>query len=192
MAKIYLTAGHEIVNGKGTGAHSSYGDEALLAQKVVSDLTRVLSVEYMLYVVNDSNTWKLAETIQWLKGIVSEKDFIIDVHFNAGPDAATGVEVIVPDCASSREVTLADNLAQSISRSLGIRNRGVKKEKDTARKTIGILRYPAKATNVLIEVCFLTNRNDMSAFNSNYDSFIKSLAYVINKSFKNEVLENIS
>lgn len=192
MANIYLTAGHEVVNGKGTGAHSPYGDEAVLAQKVVADLTRTLAVDFLLTVKNDCNNWKLAQVIQWLKGLVSEKDFIIDIHFNIGPESACGVEVIVPDLASQRELSVADLYAQTIARSLTIRNRGVKREKDTARKTIGILRYPAKATNIVIESCFLSNKNDMQAFNENYPRFIHNLSFAINKSFKHEFLENIS
>ncbi len=42
MKTIYLTKGHKIVNGIGTGAISPYGDEAIEAKKLVIDIAKCL------------------------------------------------------------------------------------------------------------------------------------------------------
>lgn len=178
MPKLYLTAGHEIRNGKGTGASSIYGDEAVLAKKLVDDISYKLK---SIDVSNDKADWKLASVIQWIKGLATSQDFVIDVHFNAGPITATGTEVIIPDAFTMKELNFATEVSSVIARTLKIRNRGVKKEKDTARKTLGILRIPNKPTNILIEVCFLSNKEDMQSFNQNYSDLVDNLSAVILK-----------
>jgi N-acetylmuramoyl-L-alanine amidase len=95
----------------------------------------------------------------------NESDVCVDIHFNAGPPTATGVEVITADRFTREELGAATRMSVNCSKILGIRNRGVKTEKDTARKMIGILRNE-KGINLLIEICFISNANDMKAYQS--------------------------
>jgi hypothetical protein len=57
---------------------------------------------------------------------------------------------------------------------MGIRSRGVKSEKDTARKTLAIMR-PA-GINLLPEICFISNRSDVSAYQANKDKVAEVIA----------------
>ena len=52
---------------------------------------------------------------------------------------------------------------------MGIANRGVKTEKQTARKGIGILNLKA-GISVLVEVCFMSNPNDLRAYLKNKEA----------------------
>ena len=73
MKTIYLTAGHEVNDGKGTGAHG-FMDEAVEALKLRNDVAVVLKNKG-IKVITEKNTSKLSEVVSWLKSLVSSKDF---------------------------------------------------------------------------------------------------------------------
>lgn len=88
---------------------------------------------------------------------------IMDIHFNSASPAATGVEVVVHNNASKHSIALATEISEKLSEIIGIKNRGVKREKDTARGKIGILNLKA-GISVLVEVCFISNKSDLEAY----------------------------
>ncbi|CAM2904901.1 N-acetylmuramoyl-L-alanine amidase [Flavobacterium frigoris] len=101
---------------------------------------------------------------------------LVDHHFNASLNpASTGVEVIVANTANANSKALAKELADGTARVLGIANRGVKTEKDTARGSIGILNLKAGIA-CLVEVCFLSNPNDMAKYELRKDELAKFYA----------------
>lgn len=91
---------------------------------------------------------------------------LFDIHFNAGPPSATGTEAIVANNANALSKQFAEELVEGTSKILGIRNRGVKDETGTHHSRIGILRLPAGIA-ALMEVCFITNLADVSAYQVN-------------------------
>lgn len=94
---------------------------------------------------------------------------IFDIHFNASTNSiASGTEMIISNSASENSKKMAAELASGTSLILGIPNRGVKTEKQTARGKIGILNLPA-GISVLAEVCFLSNLSDMAKYDTNKD-----------------------
>ena len=180
MRNIYLTAGHEVINGKGTGAHG-FIDEAVEALKLRDDLAAALKSKG-IKVTTEKNTSKLSEVINWLKSLVTSKDFVIDIHFNASTNPkATGAEVLIDDTSSSIEKTFSRELTEVMSDTLKIKNRGVKLESDTRHKKLGIISGPSAATNVLLEVCFVSNQEDVKSYKNNYFYLIENLAKVIEK-----------
>lgn len=89
---------------------------------------------------------------------------ILDVHFNASANPlANGTEMIVNNNASDLSIQMAEELAKGTAQILGIKNRGVKTERDTARGRIGILNLKA-GISVLAEICFLTNAEDITKY----------------------------
>lgn len=89
---------------------------------------------------------------------------LVDHHFNAVVNpAASGTEVIVANKASEASKALAKELAEGTSCILGIPNRGVKTEAQTARGRIGILNLNAGVA-VLVEICFISNPQDMAKY----------------------------
>ncbi len=183
--KIFLTAGHQVINGKGTGASSKFGDEAVEALRIRNSLTQVLRAKG-LQVLNDVPSDTLTKVINWVKSIVAKDDVLIDIHFNAGPSQANGTEVFIPKEYTKTEVAFGTALAKAISTALGTKLRtgrmayaGIKTEDESQHTRIGVLSGPTMATNALIEVCFITNEIDMSSYRNHYEKMINELARVI-------------
>jgi N-acetylmuramoyl-L-alanine amidase len=180
MRTVYLIAGHEVVNGRGTGAHG-FIDEAVENERLRNDITKILR-ERNIKVVNDNNRSKLREVISWLKSIIRSQDLIIDIHFNASSNSkATGTETLIPKNANNIEKELASELAKVMASTLNIKNRGVKCESTTRFGRLGILSDPHKAINVLIEVCFVSNKSDVDSYKENYNLLVSVLANVLEK-----------
>jgi N-acetylmuramoyl-L-alanine amidase len=184
--KVYLTAGHQIINGRGNGAHG-YGDEAVEAAKLRDALTARLR-ERGVQVINESNATSLQRVLDWLRASVTERDMVVDIHFNAATNpAAQGTEVLIPNKHTQTELVLARDLAAAISKSINVPLRrgdtiysGVKTEAASARSSIGILRGPFKAHNVLLEICFITNYKEMTTnYPNGFTALVNNLADVI-------------
>jgi N-acetylmuramoyl-L-alanine amidase len=94
--------------------------------------------------------------------ISSESDVVCDIHFNAGPPTATGVEVIVPERSTETERKFAALICERFANIMNIRSRGVKSEAQTARKRIGVMRE--LGINLLIEVAFISNPKDIAMY----------------------------
>jgi N-acetylmuramoyl-L-alanine amidase len=187
--KIYLTAGHNVVNGRGTGAfgvaHPKYPNgfdeaaEAIVLRDLVTTELRLKG----LNVVNDSNDTALNGVLTWLRNTAGNGDLCIEIHFNALPGSATGVECVVANDHSMREGELARALCRAVNEATGVRIRnrapgrgGVIFESETARGRIGYLHSPAVAYNALLEVCFCTSKQDVDKYFANRNQLAKTLA----------------
>lgn len=186
--RLFLSAGHSNLVGQkdcgASGGKDSNGKpyiEGVLAVEFVELLkTELINIGVTPIVDKYSNI--LVETMAAFKPLVGAKDLAIEIHWNAGVATATGVEVIIPGRAGLKESTAfelstATQLSSMISTTLGIKNRGAKAEKDTARKTLGWMRVPCE--NVLIEMCFISNLTDMNNYQNNKKSLaIKMASYI--------------
>ena len=175
MSKLFLTAGH---TGAGTGA-KKYLDEGAETIRLRNDLKNELSW-YGVHVVIDSDRASLSEVITSIKSRATFSDYVLDLHFNAG--GGTGVEAFVNDNATVEENSMALGLCMCVSRVLGIKNRGVKKQGQSARGRLGILGIDANA--VLLEVCFVDSKSDSDSYKFNYSELVKSLSEVIKKNMR--------
>lgn len=111
-------------------------------------------------------------------------DVILDMHLNASSSSSTGVEVFISNNAGSQSKLMAKEIVDGLAKIMNIKNRGVKKESESARKKLGILNLPGTA--VLIEFCFITNKNDMESFLKNRDKIVSFLADMLIKYDKNK------
>jgi N-acetylmuramoyl-L-alanine amidase len=180
--KIYITSGHQVINGKGNGAFGVDGfDEAVQARRLVNDIINNMKfangVDKNL-ILTDNDSWSLNAVIGWLAKAVTKECLTIDVHFNAfSSPKATGTEVLIADSATKQEISFAKDVVFSIANTLKIGNRGVKKESESARGKLGMLSGGgAKAVNILVEVCFITNPNDVNAYNTRYWNLVENLS----------------
>ena len=117
-------------------------------------------------------------TIKILSGILtpSSGSVLVDHHFNASSNPnATGTEVIVSNNANANSKALAKELAEGTACILGIANRGVKTEAQTARGRIGILNLNAGIA-CLVEIAFLSNPNDMVKYELKKDELARFYA----------------
>lgn len=170
---LFISSGH---GGADPGASSGgYVERDLtieLRQLIVNELNK-LGVNPR----TDPNTNALAQTLTWLRGKFGQRDILLDIHFNASHNTtAKGSEIIVPDGASEFETSLSNALLKVFT-DIGFRDRGVKPEALTARKSLAWMRPDAE--NVLLEVCFITNTSDMTLYVNSKRIIAKRLAFVL-------------
>jgi len=176
--KLFLSAGHAIkASGKDPGATGNGYWEGDLAFAFVSLLnTELLNLGVKATVDNKSNI--LVNTLSVIKSLATTEDWLlIEFHFNAGGPTATGVEVVIPKVYDSKEQKVAKDIADIISRKLNIKLRGkagVITEDLTARGTLGWMRPTGK--NILVELCFISNKSDIDSYNKNKVELAKAIA----------------
>lgn len=180
---IFVVAGH---SGPGTGANGfiDEGKETIIFRDKLADELR----KYNINVDGDFGREKssLRDIIATMKSSVKPNDISIDIHFNAvGNPSVSGTEVFIPTNYTMLEQSLATTIANTMSKSLGIKNRGVKTEKQSAHKTLGML-SGFDCLNILIEVCFVSNKADADSYYTNRDFMIKQLGLDI----KNFLINN--
>lgn len=185
MKKVFLTAGHEIKEGGATtGAKTIHGNEAALVRMLVTDIACSLYEKYKIMAITDKDHWSLVYVVGWLKNLVKKDDIIIDFHFNAFHlESANGTEAFIPDKHTTAEKLLANDIVNAITDAIGTskRNPPVKTESQSQHPRLAILSTPTLAVNVLVEICFLSNPNDMAAFfdMEKYSKMIDNLVEVI-------------
>lgn len=174
--KLFIAAGHSNVKGGDLGASANGYTEGLLTIElrdlIVSEL-KAIGVNPTI----DANSNALAQSIQYFKAFTNPDALLIDIHFNAGTSAASGVEVIVPDDANAYEKSVAQQILTATTKTLGLLSRGLLKESQTPRKKLGWMRLIGN--NVLIETCFISNVKDMISYNAHKKELAKSIATVI-------------
>lgn len=172
---IFLLAGHHSHDIGAVGNGFIEAKETIRVRNRVSELLRAKGVD----VWNDKDNWNLQTVINEISKSSKPSDIVCDIHFNAGPESATGCEVFVPNEAVKTELLLANDLCLCISKTLNIRNRGVKRESDSQHRRLGMMR--PSGVNVLIEVCFISNSFDMKSYNENFETMCNSVASVLLK-----------
>lgn len=159
---IYLCAGH---GGSDSGAVYFGKKESDLTFDFTSSLHKVLS-SYDINCLLDKKENKAQDTINYLKNIIKQDDIALDFHFNASENKdASGCEVFVPESPSKKEIDLAGKVCYTISTYLGIKNRGIKKPSESKRGKIGFLEL--NCNTILIEICFMSNLQDMDKYEKN-------------------------
>ena len=159
MRRVFLIAGH---SGHSTGANGfiDEGKETI----VLRDLIAKNLSEMGVLVIKDDNLTPLTKVVQWLRNQITKKDICIDIHFNASSNnSANGSEVFIPTKNTSDEVELANMFRDSLSKFF--KDRGVSLESKSYHGKIAML-SGFDCCNVLLEVCFVSNKNDADAYNS--------------------------
>lgn len=171
--KVILSAGHGGDDPGASGNGYIERDLAIELRNLVAAELRLLGVPCEL----DHDRNALAATMQWIKGKFTAKDILVDIHWNAaGNPEAKGSEVIVPEKASAFELNLAADLLKVFT-GFGFKDRGVRSEALTARKSLAWMK--PQAETVLIEVCFISNGNDMKLYLANKNGIARGLARVL-------------
>lgn len=179
--KIYVSAGHSSKPGNGRDAGASgngfiEGVEMAELRNIIVKELKVLGAE----VIVDKDDSILTDTIKEFKPITTENDIVVDLHLNSATAKATGVETLVPDPPTQFERNLAERFSRTVSDILGIPTRGVKgvkTEAESQHKRLGFMRLAG--SNILLEVCFISNPNDMKIYREKRFELGKALAKVL-------------
>lgn len=184
MRQIFISAGHSNTKGRDRGAVSNGYVEGDLTVQLRSLIVEELNSMGLKPIV-DSDDSILSQTINFFRSKVSPSCIVLDIHFNAGPPNAKGTETLIPKNSSSFERELAYQLSKDVSDTLGIPMRGnlngfpgVKTELQSHHGSLGWMRLTGE--NVLMEVCFITNTQEMF----NYIGNQRLLAYKIATTLK--------
>lgn len=182
--KVFISAGHGNVPGKDMGAESTLilkeGQLTVELRKLVISELKTLNV----YAIDDPDPNITKDTVQIINATLTSKDVAVDIHFNWFIKAsAKGTEVLIPFKSSIYERELAKKLCAEISNVLKTTNRGVKTEAESA---IGRLLFMTpKCENILIEVCFLSNLEDIMSYFEKKNEVAKVIADCIYNSITN-------
>ena len=173
--KILLIAGH---GGNDPGACSSYGTEATETRRVVNQLKANLLC-YNNVSVDVYNTSRDCYTDcgnGTLQVSFSNYSYVFEVHFNSATAAAKGTEIYVTRSESG--VTVEQAVVNKIA-ALGFTNRGVKRSNFrviSRAKSAGV-------SSALLEVCFISNKDDMSRYNSKFQQVCDAISSGIAQGF---------
>ena len=160
---IFILAGHHN-NDPGAISPHTGEKEADLTKELAGMVTeRINDIAPDIETWNDDPNDALNRVVAKISERITNKDIICDIHFNSfHSSSATGFEVIVSNNAGQVSKSIANDLCDIIPKVIGISNRGVKTESQTARGRLAIVNLPGVA--VLIETAFLSNPTDMDKY----------------------------
>jgi N-acetylmuramoyl-L-alanine amidase len=184
MRTIYLSAGHSTNPSRDRGAVGSGYIEGIETARIRKRVAQICRQKYGLKVIEDADDSILSETINYFRRLVTPECIAIDFHFNAATPQATGTETFVDNNANQLECQLAYALSHVAHVELKIPKRGrfngftgVKPERESARGSLGFFRFTAN--QVLPEVCFISNPNDMRTYENNFERYCSGVAITL-------------
>lgn len=170
----FISAGH---HNKDSGAVGNGYQENKLTMEF-RDLVVAECLKKGLKVITDKDTETLGEYLRRIQ--TGSGSVVIEFHFDAATvKTATGTTALVGDDADRLDKAFANELTLATSSILGIKNRGVKSESDSHRGRLGLMRE--QGTVALLEICFISNENDMKAYQKNKKQLAYAIAGVIEK-----------
>jgi N-acetylmuramoyl-L-alanine amidase len=115
----------------------------------------------------------LREAVKLAKG----KDIAIEVHLNAAANpTASGVETL----SGPEDMQLGAKLCAAISRELNIKNRGAKPENAGQHHRLAFV----QAGGIILELFFITNPNDLAAYDGRKWPLARAVAKVIEDAYR--------
>lgn len=168
--QIAITAGH---SGTDPGAvnTSLKLTEAGLATNLRDQVAALLRLRGFTVVEDgaDGENQPLKQALTLVKNRLA-----IELHFNAGPPTAKGVEAI----SLPKLRAFSCKLAQSVARTLKTKVRGMEGWIDQSQSQHPRLAF-VQAGGVILEVCFISNNQEMIFYTANSSLVARSIVEVI-------------
>jgi N-acetylmuramoyl-L-alanine amidase len=164
---MYISAGHSNTDPGAVAFGRKEADIAAEVRNIVSFYLTRAGVAHELD-GNGTDNLPLAATVKKSR----RHQVSVEFHCNASNNgAATGCEVL---CAP-KDNTLAAKICNAIASSLGIRNRGVKPENAGQHHRLAFV----QAGGMVVELFFITNRNDLAQYDARKWLLGKAIAEVL-------------
>ena len=177
---IFVSAGHNSKSKKvkaDPGAVANGYKEGDLAIEFRNLVCRELDALRAPY-ITDTDEETLAMYLQRIK--TGNGSVVVEFHFDAaGSAAATGTTGLIEAEADRLDKAFAKELTDSTAAILGIRNRGILDEGQSHRGRLGLMREDGIIC--LLEICFITNKNDLDRYFANKELLAKRYAEIIVK-----------
>lgn len=176
MRDLIISAGHGSSDPGASGNGLIERDECIWLRDAICVELDKYGVKYR----KDRNQDALAATLAFFKNIWKPTTIAVDIHFNAvGNSEVNGTEVFIPNNATKFERDLAGAVLKDLVQKGNFRNRGIKTPSQSGRGTLGLFR--PNAEQILIEVCFLSNKIDVALWKVNKYSIAKAIAKTLNE-----------
>ena len=175
---IFISAGHNTGGLKpDPGAVANGFTEAKLAVEIRDLTVKELKKDTSLKVVTDRDDERLGEYLKRIQ--TGSGSVVLEYHFDAASPTATGTTVLIGDDADRLDRAFAKEIVDKTAEVLKINNRGVKPESESHIGKLGLMRE--QGTVALLEVCFITNKNDLKAFQDNKNTLAVELSKIVKK-----------
>jgi N-acetylmuramoyl-L-alanine amidase len=178
MKTLIIGAGHGGTDSGALGSGFKERDLAIEFRNLLVAELQKLSVPC----ITDPDTNALRDSLLYFKNYFKPDSINVDIHWNAGPPAATGTEVLINTQATEFEKQLGGKIAEAIATILNIRNRGLKTELQSARGSLGWMKQPGR--NYIIEMCFISNKTDMDKYQAKKHELAKAMAEILLEAVK--------
>ncbi|RZK12900.1 MAG: N-acetylmuramoyl-L-alanine amidase [Flavobacterium sp.] len=178
---IYISAGHNSQSKtikKDSGAVNKQGvkegDLTIEFRELVSAELTKMGIKH----IKDSDEESLAMYLNRIK--TGNGSVVVEYHFDsAASELATGSTGLIEEEADRLDKAFAKELTDSVSITLGIKNRGIISEKESHRGRLGLMRE--EGIICLVELCFLSNPNDLARYHQGKGALAKKHAEIIRR-----------
>lgn len=188
---IIVSAGHSTKKGEDNGAQGNGYSEGHENARIRKRVVEILKSKYNVQAIIDEDFSELKKSIHTFTTLIKSKKYreseviAFEIHFNASANKdANGVETVIPSEYTESELKLAHEMSLAISDVMKIRLRGttggmkgVITEAYSRAKRLGWMRIPAQ--NVLLELCFITNEEEMNKYSKNFENICQTIAGVL-------------
>ena len=175
---IFISAGHN-PNGlkQDPGAIGNGYHEANLTvefRNLVVALLRAKKID----VITDKDDERLGTYLK--RAQTGNGSVVLGFHFDAaGTSTATGTTVLIGNDADRLDKAFAKELVEACATTLSIKNRGVKTESESHRGGLGLMRE--QGTVALLEICFISNKEDIFQYQNNKISLASKIAEIVER-----------
>lgn len=171
--KILISAGHTNVAGQDRGAMGNGFIEGILTTELRDAVAAKLREKGLKNVVEDGFD---GENQPLTKAILlaRKSNIAVEFHWNAGPPAATGIEVL----SKPKHKAMAQKIAGAINAATGLKLRGESGWKSDSSGQHHRLGF-CEAGGLIVEVCFISNADDMRRYRDNFEAVADGIAAVI-------------
>jgi N-acetylmuramoyl-L-alanine amidase len=177
MGQIFLSAGHYL-NDSGTVAFgTTEAKEMMLLRDLVAKELEAKQAAF----ISVPDTIDLKPTIEWINSKAKNGDVAVELHCNSANGIARGTEAFFIDGNQQRKKDaelLLEALLQEVPElnlSGKLLSRGAKPDTESPHGRLGFCRQVA-VPSILIELCFLDNKQDLELLQQHRDRFAKGLA----------------
>lgn len=171
---IFVSAGHHLKDPGAQGSGTSENIEMMKFRDLVCSNLTAAGVKF----IKDDDKETLSQYLDRIK--TGEGSVVLEFHLDSsGTGKATGTTCLVGVDADRLDKAFAKELVDITAATFGITNRGVKSEAESHVKRLAIMRE--KGIVALLELCFIDNANDMSAFNAHKSNLAKKISDILIK-----------
>jgi len=169
----FISAGHHLKDSGAIGSGTQENLETIKFRDIVVKLCKDMGLK----VITDDDHETLKEYLDRIKS--GDGSVVVEFHFDASGSNATGTTCLVGNDADRLDKSFAQELVNASADILKIKNRGVVSESESHRGRLGLMRE--QGIVALLEICFIDNQSDMTAYRNNTYALASQIATIIQK-----------